>query len=159
MEALIRFLYSIPMTVSELESLLHGHPDAVVRFVLPDGGLIPVHAHVTEVGRVDKRFIDCGGTKRSESHCLLQTWVANDADHRLNAGKLAGILGKGKELLLDESLPVLVEYEEDLVSQFPLVSAAVEDGVIYLSTALRHTDCLAKELCTPELGCCAPGQC
>lgn len=147
------------MTVSELESSLRRHPEAAVRFVLPDGGLIPAHAHVTEVGRVDKRFIDCGGTKRSESHCLLQTWVANDVDHRLTAGKLAGILSKGKELLEDESLAVWVEYEEDLVSQFPLTAISVEGDVLYLSTTLRHTDCLAKELCTPELGCCAPGQC
>ncbi|MDB6140697.1 MAG: hypothetical protein JWO94_3769 [Verrucomicrobiaceae bacterium] len=142
------------MNVQELEAALNLQPDADVRFILPDGGMIPAHAHVTEVGRVDKRFIDCGGTRRSDSHCLLQTWVANDEHHRLNAGKLAGIISKGKELLGDELLPVQIEYEEELVSQFPLAHASLEDGVIYLHTGMRHTDCLAKELCTPEMGCC-----
>ena len=145
------------MTIQDLENALRHQPDADVRFVLPDGGMIPAHAHVTEVGRVDKRFIDCGGTRRSESHCLLQTWVANDEHHRLSAGKLAGIIHKGKELLEELTLPVQIEYEEDLVSQFPLESVSQDDGVIYLHTGLRHTDCLAKELCTPDTGCCTPG--
>ena len=143
------------MTIHDLETALRMQPDADVRFVLPDGGLIPFHAHVTEVGRVDKRFIDCGGTRRSESHCLLQTWVADDEDHRLNAGKLAGIIHKGKELLEDDTLSVQIEYEEGLVSQFPLESVSHDEGAIYLHTRLRHTDCLAKELCTPATGCCS----
>ena len=147
------------MTIRDLENALRQQPNANVRFILPDGGLIPAHAHVTEVGRVDKRFIDCGGTRRSDSHCLLQTWVANDQDHRLSAGKLAGIIHKGMELLEDDSLPVQVEYEEELVSQFPLAGMSQDDGVIYLHTGLRHTDCLAKELCTPATGCCTTANC
>ena len=147
------------MTIQDLENALREQPDAGVRFILPDGGLIPVHAHVTEVGRVDKRFIDCGGTRRSESHCLLQTWVANDEHHRLNAGKLAGIIRKGMELLEDPALPVHIEYEEDLVSQFPLEAVSRDESTIYLHTQLRHTDCLAKELCTPDAGCCGPAGC
>ena len=142
------------MTIQDLEAALRQQPGAHVRFVLPDGGLIPIHAHVTEVGRVDKRFIDCGGTRRSESHCLLQTWVADDEHHRLDAGKLAGIIGKGMEILEDGSLPVQIEYEEELVSQFPLQSVSQDEGTIYLHTGFRHTDCLAKELCTPGAGCC-----
>jgi len=147
------------MTITDLATHLRQHPDALVRFVLPDGGLIPIHAHVTEVGRVDKRFIDCGGTRRSESHCLLQTWVANDEHHRLNAGKLAGIIHKGMELLEDETLPVQIEYEEDLVSQFPVSAVSEDEGVIYVHTGLRHTDCLAKELCIPDTGCCGTSNC
>ncbi len=142
------------MTFAELEKILLDHGTATVRFLLPDGGMIPVHAHVTEVGRVDKRFIDCGGTKRSESHCLLQTWVADDTDHRLTADKLASILGLGKGLVEDDSLPVQIEYEEDLVSQFPLVDASHADDQLFLHTGLRHTDCLAKDRCLPGAGCC-----
>ena len=142
------------MTIEDLSNALSERPEADVRFVLPDGGLIPIHAHVTEVGRVDKRFIDCGGTRRDESHCLLQTWVAGDEHHRLNAGKLAGIIQKGRELLGDSTLPVQIEYEEGLVSQFPLFNVSTDEGAIYLHTRVRHTDCLAKELCLPGSGCC-----
>ena len=147
-------LFHTTMTIQELETVLRQHPEAGVRFVLPDGGLIPIHAHVTEVGRVDKRFVDCGGVRRNESHCLLQTWVADDEHHRLNAGKLAGIIGKGMEVLEDGSLSVQIEYEEDLVSQFPLQSVSQDEGALYLHTGFRHTDCLAKELCLPGSGCC-----
>jgi hypothetical protein len=81
------------MTFSDLLQVLAATPaSSLVRFALPDGGLIPAHAHVTEVGRVDKRFIDCGGTVRSDAHCLLQTWVADDVEHRIIASTLAGIL-------------------------------------------------------------------
>lgn len=143
------------MTVSAFTTALHEAGSAEVRFILPDGGLIPAHAHITEVGRVDKRFIDCGGTKRADSHCLLQTWVADDVEHRLQADKLARILQLGAELLADPQLPVSIEYEEGLTSQFPVVDAVQEGGVLYFRTALRHTDCLAKEVCIPGSGCCA----
>jgi hypothetical protein len=144
------------MTFADLRHILSEAPaNAEVRFILPDGGLIPAHAHVTEVGRVDKHFIDCGGTTRQDAHCLLQTWVASDEDHRIQASKLAAILAKGRALIADESLPVQVEYEEDLVTQFPLTDHSIEAGVIYLHLGLRHTDCLAKEVCLPGSGCCA----
>lgn len=149
----------LPMTLRDLQTSLLQRPEALVRFVLPDGGLIPVHAHVTEVGRVDKRFIDCGGTRRNDSHCLLQTWVADDVHHRLNAATLAGIIGKGLEVVEDDSLPVQVEYEEGLVSQFPIASVSEDEDALYIHTGLRHTDCLAKELCTPATGCCGSNDC
>jgi len=35
-------------------------------FELPNGNLVPNHFHVTEVGKVAKHFIDCGGMIRKE---------------------------------------------------------------------------------------------
>ena len=52
------------MTLSEFRDQLAAHPDAILRFLLPDGTAVPSHAHVTEVARVDKHFVDCGGTRR-----------------------------------------------------------------------------------------------
>src|SRR5262245_48916460 len=108
------------MNVNELKAELKKHPDTVVRFVLPNGDPVPAHAHVTEVGRVDKRFIDCGGTLRNESVCRLQTWFSNDVAHRLTAGKLAKILDKAAPVLMTDELDVDVEHEVGYVSQFPL---------------------------------------
>jgi hypothetical protein len=50
----------------------------------PDGDEILAHFHVTEVAHVTKRFIDCGGKLHDrQDACLLQTWVADDCEHRL----------------------------------------------------------------------------
>ena len=50
------------MKLSEFTSHLGQSPERELRFVLPDGGFIEAHAHITEVGRVEKSFIDCGPT-------------------------------------------------------------------------------------------------
>lgn len=92
------------MRVSELSKTLTHAPEASIRFRLPNGDLTPAHAHVTEVARIIKSFIDCGGTFREDSMCRLQTWVANDFDHRLTAGKLLRILEKAASILGDEDL-------------------------------------------------------
>ena len=42
------------MNTSEFTALLSAMGDKPVRFILSDGGRIPDHAHVTEVGRVDR---------------------------------------------------------------------------------------------------------
>ena len=43
-----------------------------VKFLLPNGDLIPDHFHVTEVGIVTKNFIDCGGVIRNEKLISFQ---------------------------------------------------------------------------------------
>ncbi|MFZ4765657.1 MAG: DUF6428 family protein [Roseimicrobium sp.] len=145
------------MTITEFTLHLRQNPDAALRFLLPDGGLIPAHAHITEVGRVEKCFMDCGGTVRQVNTCLLQTWVADDTDHRLVPGKLADILERAKHILKGEDLPVEIEFEDFVISQFPVVGAEAADGTLTFALVTKHTDCLAKELCLPKTGCCTPG--
>ena len=53
------------MTVSEFLAILVANPGAKMHFMLPDQSFVPAHYHITEVGRVQKDFIDCGGTVRS----------------------------------------------------------------------------------------------
>ncbi|MEK0424585.1 MAG: hypothetical protein RJB11_676, partial [Planctomycetota bacterium] len=60
------------MELIELLDILKNHPDRSIQIDLPSGGSIPAHFHVTEVGHVQKRFVDCGGTLRSTASCLLQ---------------------------------------------------------------------------------------
>jgi hypothetical protein len=147
------------MQLAEFKHHLQSHPKAPLCFQLPDGDWIPAHAHVTEVGRVDKTFVDCGGTVRRTAHCLLQTWVAEDVDHRLSPEKLASIVERAAPILAEETLPVEVEYEDCATSQFPILSAEIQAGALVFRLAARHTDCLAKEIClpntcTPGSGCC-----
>jgi hypothetical protein len=140
------------LSVSELKRRLAVDPTASVRFVLPDGTAVPAHAHVTEVARIEKRFIDCGGTFRVEVACRLQTWVADDVDHRLNAGVLLRILGKAEPILGDDSLSVDVEHETTLISQYPIASVDTAPGELRIRLSLRHTECLAPDLCRPPAG-------
>ena len=137
------------MKLSELKQHLSKHPGANVRFLLPDGNFVPVHAHVTEVARIDKRFVDCGGTLRDDSFCRLQTWFSDDVDHRLTAGKLAKILEKAGSFLASDDLEMDVEHEAGYISQFPLSAVEVSQSELILHLAERHTACLALDKCKP----------
>ena len=73
------------MIAKHLTQILDRHPDAPLHLMLPSGEFVPDHFHVTEIGCVQKHFIDCGGTPRRSGSCLLQVWTAHDLDHRLSA--------------------------------------------------------------------------
>jgi Family of unknown function (DUF6428) len=153
------------MKLSEFKKHLMANQELEMRFVLPDGDLIPLHAHVTEIGRVDKNFIDCGGTGRSSSNCTLQIWVAeNDEEHRFAPGKLAKVMDMATPLFRGDDLDVEVEYEDcSGLSQYPILSAELNDAALTFQLGSKHTDCLAKEACgltpaIPGAGCCG-GSC
>lgn len=144
------------MKITELKNELKRWPAAHLRFVLPNGETIPAHAHVTEVARIDKRFIDCGGTLRNESVCRLQTWFSDDTEHRLQAGKLAKILDKASSFLGSDELEVDIEHQARYISQFPLKSLEVLPDEIILHLTERHTACLAEDKCKPNKQSAAP---
>src|SRR5436190_117460 len=105
------------MNLTELKAGLHARPELNVTIALPDGGRIPAHYHITEVGHVAKRFVDCGGTVRNSETCVLQTYFGSSKDdgHRLTAGKLAHILDLASPLLPSDDVPVEVEYEDGVI--------------------------------------------
>jgi Family of unknown function (DUF6428) len=137
------------MKLSDFKKLLTEHQNKNIRFMLPTGTKIPPHAHVTEVARIDKRFVDCGGTFRTEFTCRLQTWFADDTDHRLTAGKLLSILQKAATFLETETLEVDVEYEAPFISQFPIAGIEADGEVLLLKLGTKHTACLAEDRCLP----------
>ena len=146
------------MTVSELKKLLNQHPDLPLELQLPNGETVPPHFHVTEVAFSKKDFIDCGGTIRHEEKCLLQIWVANDVEHRVNSTTLANILVHGAPVLPTEALPIEIEYMMPGLTLLPLIEAKAEGGKVILRFEHLNTDCLAKDVCgiTPENDACAP---
>jgi hypothetical protein len=139
------------MKLAELKQNLRKQSGANIRFYLPNGDFVPAHAHVTEVARIDKRFVDCGGTLRNDSFCRLQTWFSDDFDHRLTAGKLLKILEKAKSFLTSDDLEVDVEHEIGFITQFPLDSVEYSLTEIILHLTERHTACLAIEKCKPPV--------
>jgi len=158
------------MKFSELTSLLSAHPERHFRIRLPDRSAVPVSFHVTEIGLVHKTFIDCGGTLRETRACQLQVWVGEDYEHRIETGKMAAILGKGKSLLPDDSVPVEIEYEDKVISQYTIPGHETGDDAVILILAHKHTECLAPELCgLPAINrlpaidtkstCCGPNCC
>lgn len=138
-----------------------------IAFELPDGSLVPRHFHVTEVGKVSKHFIDCGGTVRKEEVANFQLWEANDYDHRLHPEKLVHIIELSEKVLGLNDLEIEVEYQGTTIGKYGLDF----NGSNFLLTT-KLTDCLAKDKCgvpqekvkrnlsqlqKKEVASCAPG--
>jgi hypothetical protein len=130
-----------------LKLVLGENPGKSVQLVLPGGEAVPQHFHVTEIGGVRKDFIDCGGTQRVNSTCLIQCWVATDVDHRIGTKKVLKIVEMGEKVLAGDFLPVEIEYEEGVISQYPLDDLEVTNEAVVFRLTTKHTDCLAKEKC------------
>jgi hypothetical protein len=137
------------MHVAEFKKALSENACRNIRFILPTGTKAPSHAHVTEVALIEKKFIDCGGTFRTDSLCRLQTWFADDTDHRLTAAKLLSILDKSASFLGNDDLEVDVEHEAPFVSQFPIEKIEVEGEELAIRLGIKHTACLAEDRCLP----------
>ncbi len=145
------------MKLAQFKALLEANRDKQFLLQLPDGQAVPRAFHITEVGAVNKTFIDCGGKVHSVQTCQLQAWIGPDVDHRIEAGKMADILQKSEAILSSDFLDLEIEYEDQIISQYPVSEAIVSDEAVTLVLTTKHTDCLAKELCiVPSGGGCAP---
>ena len=133
------------MTIQEIKSVLSNLNQ--IAFKLPDGSLVPAHFHVTEVGKVHKHFIDCGGVERREEVANFQLYNANDYDHRLHPEKLIHIIELTDKILHLGNLNIEVEYQgPETIGKYGLEF----DGKHFLLTN-KFTDCLAKSSCgVPE---------
>jgi hypothetical protein len=136
-----------------------------IGFQLPNGELVASHFHVTEVGKITKHFIDCGGVERKEEVVNFQLWNANDYDHRLHPEKLLNIIELSEKTLNITDSEIEVEYQAETIGKFGLEF----DGKNFLLTN-KQTDCLAKDACgipvekkkielldIPAVNSCAPG--
>jgi hypothetical protein len=135
------------MLLHELRSLLTDYSDRHFRIRLPEGDAIPLSFHVTEIGHVHKTFLDCGGTRREIETCQLQIWVGEDYNHRIETEKMAAILERGKTVIPDDTVPVEIEYEDQVISQYTISNHEITDEAVILDLAHKHTECLAPELC------------
>ena len=145
------------LTISTFRAALAATPSLPLTVIWPDGDPIEAHFHVTEVGRVQKDFVDCGGTVRRTVTCLLQTWVGDDVDHRITGAKLLRAFEFAAPVLGGEDLPLELEYEACNVVQLKVVAVVAEAERLVIRLASKHTDCLAKDVCLPQATTCAPG--
>jgi len=128
------------MTLSEIKNILEKL--TTIGFQLPDGSLVPNHFHVTEVGKVIKHFIDCGGTERKEEVINFQLWNATDYDHRVHPEKLLHIIKLSEEVLKLPDVQIEVEYQSTTIGKYGLDF----NGTNFLLVT-KQTDCLAKDQC------------
>lgn len=133
---------------------------------LPSEDTVPAHFHITEVGKVTKDFVDCGGVRRSEQACVLQTLVAHDVDHRLQADKLHRILAMTSQLEMPADLPVEFEVQGTTVQIFSLERCELDDSALTMKLAATQTACLAPDKCgigdalpTLDGSCCGDTGC
>lgn len=152
------------MKLSEIKSILSTIED--ITFVLENGAAVPEHFHVTEVGLITKKFIDCGGTIRNEKVINFQLWNANDYDHRLQPKKLLDIIELSEKALEIGDYEIEVEYQSETIGKYDLAF----NGNTFLLLN-KKTACLAEDQCgipaaKPKLklseiqsqnNCCTPG--
>ena len=119
---------------------------AELNFELPNGEFVPNHYHVTEVGSITKKFIDCGGTIREESVVSLQLWYAKKDNHRLAPQKLLNIITLSENKLGIQDHEIEVEYQSDTIGKYGLRF----DGKNFVLTS-KSTACLALDNCMPKL--------
>src|SRR6056300_1193670 len=103
------------MKLSQLKTLLSGID--FLQFKLWDGSLVPKHFHVTEIGVINKKFIDCGGAIRKEEKINFQLWYSDDLDHRLAPEKLIHIIELSEMSFELKDTEIEVEYQTNTISK------------------------------------------
>lgn len=136
-----------------------------VTFLKPDGAEVPKHFHITEVGQINKRFIDCGGTVRNENLISMQLWESIDFWHRIEPSKLISIIDLSIDKLGIDDHEIEIEYQSDTIGKY---GVQFDNGTFKLTTT--DTACLASDkcgipsfenvketvqsCCSPNSGCC-----
>lgn len=126
-------LSAFKQTLSKLDKL---------KFQLPNGQLVPSYFHITEVGKVTRNYIDCGGVLRQENKLNLQLWVSSDTEHRLKPDNILNILQLAEKQLGFSDLELEVEYQQTTVGRYKLAL----NGEVF-------------ELVNTQTACLAPNQC
>ena len=128
------------MKLSEVKQILPTLEN--VEFQLENGTFVPEHFHVTEVGMINKNFIDCGGVIRNEKVVNFHLWTADDLEHRLKPAKLLNIINLSEEKLGIEDHEIEVEYQSETIGRYDLEF----NGKTFV---LRNkmTACLAPDAC------------
>ena len=113
-----------------------------ITFKLENGMEVPPHFHITEVGKISRHFIDCGGIEQNEKKINFQLWEANDYDHRISPKKLLSIIKMAEDTLSLGDLEVEVEYQAETIGKFGLIFD--QNTFMLINT---QTDCLSPDMC------------
>ena len=154
------------MKLSQFKAYLQQNTADSVAFLHENGSPVPAHFHITEIGQLDKKFMDCGGKVRSESSITMQLWESVDFWHRLTPEKLLRIIRLSEEKLGIGDHDIEVEYQGETIGKF---GVDFQNEQFILTN--KNTACLANEACgvpsfkeikeiaasaccSPNSGCC-----
>lgn len=152
------------MKLSKLKTILPTLEN--VEFQLENGNFVPEHFHVTEIGQITKKFIDCGGVIRTESVINFQLWNANDFEHRLKPTKLLNIIKLSEEKLAIGDFDIEVEYQNETIGKFDLdfngnhfvlknkTTACLAKDACGIPTEKQKKNLSELTTCSPNSGCC-----
>ena len=136
----MKFKTNVNMKISEFKNILN--TINTLQFSLENGNLIPKHFHITEVGEISKKYIDCGGSTRAQRCINFQLWFANDLEHRLSPQKIIDILDYSTSTLNLDDLEIEVEYQSNTIGKYGLSF----DGTSFILLS-KQTNCLDLEKC------------
>lgn len=155
------------MKLSQVKEVLQNLNN--VQFELENGTFVPEHFHVTEIGVITKKFIDCGGTVRNETVINFQLWNANDFDHRLKPSKLLNIIKLSEDKLGIEDNNIEVEYQSETIGKYDLefngqnfvlkskltaCLASDSCGIPAEKQRIKLSEVKSTQSCAPNSGCC-----
>ncbi len=155
------------MKLSQVKEVLQNLNN--VQFELENGTFVPEHFHVTEIGVITKKFIDCGGTVRNETVINFQLWNANDFDHRLKPSKLLNIIKLSEDKLGIEDNNIEVEYQSETIGKYDLefngknfvlkskltaCLASDSCGIPAEKQRINLSEFKSTQSCAPNSGCC-----
>ncbi len=139
----------------------------MLQFQLPNGEFVTAHFHITELGNINRNYIDCGGILRQEKKINLQLWVTSDIEHRLKPNNLLNILQLAEKQLGFSNIEIKVEYQQATIGRYELAFDGEVFQLINTQTAcsapdqfgiLKEKACVrinANELsCSPHKSCC-----
>ena len=160
------------MTLTQLKSLLREHSGRHFRIQLPDGEAVPVPS-TSPKSAASIRFSSTAAASsgnRSPASSKFGSARLRSPDRDRQNGRHPR---QGRLYLPDESVPVEIEYEDQVISQYTIPSHEISPEAVVLQLAHKHTECLAPELCglpalappAPEIRlkiqapCCGPTGC
>ena len=128
------------MILNELKTNLESISE--LKFSLENGIEVPEHFHITEVGTINKSYIDCGGKYRNDQFINFQVWFSSDTEHRLNPKKLIEIINNAADKIPLPNTEIEVEYQGDTIGKYAL---SFESNTFILKS--KFTNCLAEDQC------------
>ena len=114
----------------------------LLAFIMPNGISFPAHFHITEIGRTQKQFVDCGGTIRNIGEINIQLWLADDINHRLTSKKLLQIMQETESKIILPDEEFLVELQGKTIEKYSIMKS--DFGFLLQAT---QTACLAEDSC------------
>ena len=101
-----------------------------VPFLKLAGNNIRKYFRITEVGQINKRFIDCVETVRNDIVISMQLWKSVDFWHKLDPNKLNTIIKLSEKKLGIDDHKIEIEYQSETIGKY---GVKFDNGIFILT--------------------------